>query len=163
MTWNMIDGSGDVHGNTDTTGNYWSSLVSSADGTKLVASDDNNGALWTSTDSGMTWNEIDGSGDVHGNTNTSGWYWNSVASSDDGTKLIAADQDDQALWTSTDSGMTWNEIDGSGGEHGNTNTQGQNWYSLSSSSDGAKLIAYNQGEGSNVWTSTDSGMTWQSN
>ena len=61
----------------------WTSVASSADGTKLVAVGD--GYIHTSADSGVTW------------TKSGPWgYWTSVASSADGTKLIAASDGDLA-------------------------------------------------------------------
>ncbi|MEI6711537.1 MAG: hypothetical protein WCK88_05085 [bacterium] len=44
-------------------------MASSSDGTKLVANL-YYGGLWTSADSGITWNVINGTGGVHGNTDT---------------------------------------------------------------------------------------------
>jgi hypothetical protein len=51
----------------------WTSVASSADGTKIVAGE-MSGYLYTSTDSGLTWH-------VRGNTG----QWVSIASSVDGT------------------------------------------------------------------------------
>ena len=120
----------------------WTSVVSSADGTKLVAGFTlptrtssgylpAGGYLCTSADSGAAWTQT--GPDVG---------WMSVASSADGSKLVAAgagafaDPDgisgysDDYLYTSTDSGVTWNQtavLDG--------------WRSVASSADGTKLVA----------------------
>ncbi len=72
--------------------------------------------------------------------------WHAVASSADGTKLVAAVWLGQ-LYTSTDSGLTW-------AAHEND----QQWQSVASSADGTKLVAsVFLGQ---LYTSTDSGVTW---
>ena len=72
--------------------------------------------------------------------------WRCVASSSDGTKLVAA-PDNGNIYTSTDSGATWTPRDSS-----------RLWYCVASSADGTKLVAgvYNGA----LYTSTDSGATW---
>ena len=72
--------------------------------------------------------------------------WISVASSSDGTKLVAAVLGGQ-LYVSTDSGATWTPRGDS-----------RNWTSVASSSDGNKLIA--AVSGGQLYVSTDSGATW---
>ena len=110
----------------------WTAVASSADGTKLVAGTDN-GQLYTSTDSGVTWTP-----------RASNQKWRSIASSADGTKLVAAAIGGQ-LYTSTDSGVTWTP-----------RASSSSWNSVASSADGTKLVAAN----GNIYTSTDSGVTW---
>jgi len=63
----------------DAPANDWRSVASSADGTKLVAADYSAGAIWNSSNSGVTWTQ----------TSAPSNYWYSVASSADGTKLVA--------------------------------------------------------------------------
>jgi photosystem II stability/assembly factor-like uncharacterized protein len=53
-------------------------VASSSDGTKLVAAI-SGGAIYTSSDSGVTWTK----------TGAPAGYWSSVASSSNGTKLVA--------------------------------------------------------------------------
>jgi len=123
----------------------WTSVTSSADGTKLVAVGD--GHIHTSADSGATW------------TTSGPWgYWTSVASSADGNKLVAvsngalASEDHGNILVSTDSGISWTP----------TSSVQSNWVSLASSADGNKLVVFgkdNQGR-SSVYTSTDSGVAW---
>jgi uncharacterized delta-60 repeat protein len=72
--------------------------------------------------------------------------WYSLASSSDGSKLVAGVNGGQ-IYTSTDSGATWTARESS-----------RNWYSLASSSDGSKLVAVPRG--GQIYTSTDSGATW---
>jgi hypothetical protein len=84
--------------------------------------DPSGNGIYTSTDSGVTWSAHD---------SVRNWY--SVASSSDGTKLIAADVgvgSGGQLYTSPDSGATWTARDSS-----------RTWYSVASSSDGSKLVA----------------------
>jgi hypothetical protein len=72
--------------------------------------------------------------------------WTCVASSADGTKLVAGTNGGQ-LYTSTDSGITWTPRE---------NTR--NWAGVASSADGSKLVGVaNNGQ---IYTSIDSGLTW---
>jgi hypothetical protein len=72
--------------------------------------------------------------------------WRSVASSADGTKLVAVVLGGQ-IYTSTNSGVTWAARD-----------QNRNWASVASSADGTKLVAVVNG--GQIYTSTNSGATW---
>jgi hypothetical protein len=118
-------------------------VASSSDGTKLVEAGE--GGIYTSTDSGMTWNPT---------SETDSYYWQSVASSSDGTKLAAV-VDGGGIYTSTNSGVTWNIY-----------WQFLNWQCVASSSDGTKLVAVSAGSGAwgtffdGIYTSIDSGATW---
>ena len=74
--------------------------------------------------------------------------WQSVASSANGTHMIAA-VNNGFLFTSADSGATWVQ-----------RATSQPWYSVASSSDGTRLVAaINNG---NIYISTDVGVTWTS-
>ena len=73
--------------------------------------------------------------------------WLGVASSSDGSKLVAIPYSDY-ISTSTDFGVTWTV---------QTSSTQQNWTGVSSSSDGTKLAASSFG---NLYTSADSGVTW---
>ncbi len=112
--------------------------------------------------------------------------WLGIASSADGTKLLAA-ADNGQLYTSTDSGVTWtaresnrnwrhvaSSSDGiklvavanidqiyTSGDSGVTRTPRESvrgWWSVASSSDGTKLVA--GVTGGRLYTSADSGVTW---
>jgi hypothetical protein len=72
--------------------------------------------------------------------------WKALASSADGTKLVAAVNGGQ-IYTSTDSGTTWSP-------HGPST----NWSAVASSADGTKLVA--TANGAQIYTSTDLGVTW---
>ena len=72
--------------------------------------------------------------------------WRGVASSADGSKLVAAHSGGQ-LYTSTDSGVTWTARESS-----------RDWEAVASSADGSKLVAVNFA--GQIYTSTDSGTNW---
>jgi hypothetical protein len=130
----------------------WASVASSADGTKLAAI--TYGALYTSADSGVTW--------IPQNVSlpTTGLFPPQLVSSADGTKLFALVSSRNPLYVSMDSGMTWanRRVSTSDGIELGDGT------SLACSSDGTKLVAvdYDGGGGGqgNIYTSTDSGITW---
>jgi hypothetical protein len=121
---------------------FWESVASSADGTKLVAATGTmRGAVYTSTNSGADWT-----------TNNIpiyiGFYnWTTVASSADGTKLVAAGIY-SPIYTSTNSGATWVS----------NSSPTLAWRSVASSADGSKLVAITQY--ADVYTSTNSGILW---
>jgi hypothetical protein len=72
--------------------------------------------------------------------------WRSVASSADGSKLVAVVRNGQ-IYTSTDAGATWTARDIS-----------RVWVAVASSADGSKLVAVTQND--QIYTSTDAGVTW---
>ena len=85
--------------------------------------------------------------------------WVSVASSADGTKLVAAAGNGWSggpglIYTSTDSGATWTL----------SNAPNAYWASVASSADGTKLVAaagsWWSGAPGLIYTSTDSGAMW---
>lgn len=72
--------------------------------------------------------------------------WFSVASSADGSKLVAVAYGSQ-IYTSTDSGATWTPRESN-----------RYWWSVASSADGSKLVAAEYG--GRIYTSIDSGVSW---
>ena len=88
--------------------------------------------------------------------------WTAVASSADGTKLVAV-ANASGIWVSTNSGATWTQ----------TSAPPSGWFRVASSADGARLAAI--GEPSPIvgppplsytgsfYASTNSGATWMSN
>jgi hypothetical protein len=99
---------------------YGRSVTSSSDGTKLVLVGDAEAAVHLSTDSGATWVS----------NSTPGLYWQGVALSADGTKLVAVSNSGW-IYTSTNSGVTLTS---------NSVPSGY-WSSVASSADGSKLVA----------------------
>ncbi|MBX3296522.1 MAG: hypothetical protein KF762_12520 [Acidobacteria bacterium] len=112
-------------------------IVSSSDGTKLVAADNgySTGKIYTSDNSGVGWQQR-----AHGG------FWQSLTTSADGTKLFAG-IDPGPLFVSHDSGVTWN-----------ASGYLRNWYSIASSADGTRVLAADYGFG--LYFSMDSGLTW---
>jgi len=100
----------------------WSSVASSADGTKLVAAQ-SSGSIYTFA-SGGSWTQrttgLPGSA-----------AWTSVASSSDGGKL-AATVNGGGIYTSLNWGATWTQ------QRGAPNAS---WSAIASSADGSKLAA----------------------
>lgn len=118
----------------------WTSVASSADGSKLVAVTVN-GGIYTSTNYGADW--------LAAGVPVANWY--SVASSAAGAQLVAVSGDEfpvGPIYASTNSGLTWMLLEG----HSD---------SIASSADGSKLVAAAWDEGAKTQASTNSGMTWQ--
>jgi len=164
--YDSVHRSGGMAGSTDS-GATWTSLTnapatvstaSSADGAKLVAGSGfccgpdsaAAGTFATSTNSGATWT----------GTGVDSGSWNAVASSADGSRLVAAVYGG-AIYVSADSGATWTA----------TGAPVADWISIASSADGTRLVAAQgaglfipgPGVGGPVYTSTDAGLTWTSN
>ncbi|MBK8039613.1 MAG: choice-of-anchor D domain-containing protein [Verrucomicrobiaceae bacterium] len=123
----------------------WQAITSSADGSKLAAVV-YGGQIYTSTDSGVTWMARESNRD-----------WLAITSSADGSKLAAVNDGGQ-IYTSTDSGVTWTARESD-----------RSWSSITSSADGSKLAAVisrpavaagDPGVPGQIYTSTDSGVTW---
>jgi hypothetical protein len=135
--------------------NYWVSVASSADGSKLIAAATGStspGSIYTSSDSGITWTQ----------TSAPITNWNSVASSADGVKLAAVGGANgyspryEPIYLSTNSGVNWFPS-------GPTNVS---WASVASSADGSTLIAGSEqttATSATIYTSTNSGLTWMIN
>ena len=121
----------------------WKALAVSADGTKMVAAGANKrqlgpfgidgppASICVSADAGATWTQ----------TSAPGNSWSSVASSADGTKLVAAadfdgvwdgtNYGDGLIYTSTNSGATWTP----------TTAPSEHWSAVASSADGSNIVA----------------------
>jgi hypothetical protein len=108
----------------------WFSIVSSADGGKWVGASDT--GVYTSGDAGITWNQTT----LPANEN---WLYQSVASSADGTKLVAAAGFAQEVYFSSDSGATWTET--SSGVVTTNGFEGIELDGVVSSADGTQLVA----------------------
>jgi photosystem II stability/assembly factor-like uncharacterized protein len=79
--------------------------------------------------------------------------WHSIASSSDGSRLVAAIgyNDSGSIYVSTNAGATWIQTD----------SPIANWYSVASSTDGNTIIAAAYGDG--VYSSTNGGIDWITN
>jgi hypothetical protein len=129
----------------------WTSLASSANGTKLAAGAF--GGIYTSTNSGDSWTLSSAPPAI----------WDIVASSADGTKLAAVGTG--GIYTSADSGGTWILTSA---PHADLPDQ-PDYRGIASSADGAKLVAVSAGTLSNgvykfflepIYTSTNFGANW---
>ena len=128
------------------------SIACSSDGSKLAAAFSNftTKGIYTSTDSGSTWTQTSAP-----TTNR----WAGLASSADGTKLVAVSTgaiNGGSIYVSTNSGETWVRT-----------TNGLNWTTVTSSADGVKLFAIVSGNtgfpgqtSGSIYASTNSGRTW---
>ena len=127
-------------------GSAFTSVASSSNGQKLVSCAKSSGSIWTSTDGGVTWIERTSAGSRN---------WISVASSSNGTKLIAADQGG-SIWTSSNSGVTWTERPDVG-------PSPQTWSAVAISANGTYALASAGVPGVSsdyVYLSSNSGATW---
>jgi hypothetical protein len=139
---------------------FWASVASSTDGTKLVASEvhpvgsqvtaanpnpavkccSTLGDIFTSTDSGVTWTDRTAAGTRN---------WGQVASSADGTKLVAVEVNG-GIWVSSNSGSAWSTT--------GSPTGAKAWSSVCSDGTGTYLAATVRG--GNIWTSGNGGTSW---
>jgi hypothetical protein len=123
--------------------NWYYSLASSVDGSTLTALAEYTpipslqAGIYISTNAGATWNP----------TTAPTADWGCLASSADGTKLVAG-INGGGIYTSTNAGATWRQ----------TAASSMGWLSIASSSDGSKLVAVANGSG--IYLSIDSGLTW---
>jgi hypothetical protein len=133
---------------------FWSSVASSADGTKSVVGQlggtiPQPHGIFLSTDSGSTWHPAGVNGSA-------------VASSADGNKLLAVEYNASPAFisSSTNAGRTWQS---------NNLAAARFWWGVASAAEGVKLAAeagqmqYPFGSTGAVYTSTDSGAAWRSN
>ena len=124
-------------------------MASSADGTKLVATrawDGHGGGIYTSGNSGSTWTQ-------QASAPITNVIYSSVASSADGTMLVAATHwgDLSGAYTSANSGSTW-VYQTNGFPYASFSCE-----SISISSNGSKLSTIGSGQ---IFTSVDFGNTW---
>src|ERR1022692_2121144 len=83
-------------------------------------------------------------------------WWHTIASSADGTKVVAAEGSPGLIYVSKDAGSNWTA----------TTAPSDYWSCVASSSDGAKLVAVSSSPSyyhGHLYTSTDSGAHWISN
>jgi hypothetical protein len=119
------------------------SIASSSDSSRLVAAFEGEAGegIYTSTNFGLNWTF---------QTNAPEWWaaWSVVASSADGSHLVAADGD---IYTSADFGRNWTL---------QTNAPVSRWRSIASSSDGSHLVAAALWYGGGIYTSANFGLDW---
>ena len=129
----------------------WFKIVSSANGNILAAitfydddNDSNNGYIYISIDSGETWNQC-----VIQNEQSSKMWYNDIALSADGSKLVACVLNG-FIYTSIDYGKIWNK-----------RATKEDWVSVASSADGNNLVACTSSfKNGNIYISNNSGISW---
>jgi hypothetical protein len=132
----------------------WESIVLSADGRKLAAATRHGSVCTFSNSSGSSW--------ILTSSNAPCTNMLSLASSADGSKLIAAagsrpvaglPQQD-LIYRSTNSGTSWQAL----------SAPASDWQAIASSADGSRLVAaLTNFSGGAIYTSNDGGATWTSN
>jgi len=126
---------------TSSSSNGTTCIACSSDGSLFIAVQAH---FYHSNNYGIAFNPV-------GDTNST-YMFNSVASSADGTHLVATDSrfNTGKIYTSTDSGVSWT-----------ARLTNHGWTGVASSSDGTMLVAVDAGTiGGYIYTSTDSGVTW---
>lgn len=144
------------------TGSYtWSSMACSADGKKLalagwqaLSMNVYGGAIFTSTNSGATWQP----------TSAPSTNWGSIAGSADGVRLVAtasyntySGYPHNGVFCSTNSGATWTPV--------SIPTEMQDYISVGCSTNGSQWVAASSSSSSpsRIYTSTNSGASWVTN
>ena len=149
------------------TAQYWTSVASSSDGTRLTAvsrgGNGNGSKVYYSTDSGSNWTDASPIAAVN-----EGFQWVSVASSGTGQYQAVADAGNTnqynavtfgSIYTSSNFGASWSK-QSIAGNH--------SWASVAYSLDGTKLAAFDGGSikqsetmsAGNIYISSDHGATW---
>jgi photosystem II stability/assembly factor-like uncharacterized protein len=149
IPWQAVSGTGQT-----VTANQAYLLTNNTETSLSLPFSANIGDIVTVSDSVTNWNVDYGlPGATWTAQNSGNQTWYSVASSSDGTHLVAVALNG-SIYTSTDSGVTWTA------QYSGT----QYWYSVASSSDGTHLVAAAYGDqtayGGQIYTSTNSGVTW---
>jgi hypothetical protein len=119
---------------------YWQGIAMSSDGTKIAATvngNAQNGPIFVSTDSGVTWT-----------SRASSQAWNGIAVSRNGATMAAV-VNVGPIYVSTDAGVTWTARE-----------SWRMWSGIAMSSDGTKMAAVVSNGNGPIYVSTDSGTNW---
>lgn len=140
LIYTSIDGgvNWDSDNNLNKTAESWQTIVSSSDGTTILAAYFDKGHMYYSYDSGKLWTKSVTNG------TTSSMYWVSIACSVDCSKVVAV-ANQGSLWTSNDKGKTFAD---------DNNTGRRWWVAVACNSDGSRILAILNDE---LWYSSDSG------
>ena len=101
-------------------------------------------SIWKSSDSGTSWSAL---------TSAGSRGWATIATSQDGSVVVAADNSSGSFYVSQDSGATWTQRSGA---------NAGNWKSVVISNDGSKIKAITANQ-TNLYESDDYGATWRIN
>jgi hypothetical protein len=140
----------------------WGQIVSSADGSVLLAGEiynnfcnaaaDGTGRLYVSKDSGSSWNLISNIGyDL--STNAGYGEWSSVATDYSGNNMYAVNQYTDELWKSSNGGSNWDEVA--------PNSGSSNWRTVACSSNGQTVVLGENDGDNDLYVSRDGGCNWQ--
>ena len=123
----------------------WTDVACSSDCSKIIAADNSSSSanLYRSTDAGVTWSAVTNGGSAFQK------QWKRVASSSDGTKLMASEQSGDVYY-STDSGANWSAA----------SLGTASWTGLCMSDDGTVMQAIANGTQVGYWFSNNSGSSW---
>ncbi len=119
---------------------FWNALSASQNG-MVMAATTYGGQIYVSTNGGTNWTAYGPSAN-----------WIDIEMSADGTQMIAAVENGR-LYRSTNTGATWAAL-----THATVNTD-RNWFAVSSSANGQRLLASENG-GGYLYRSADGGTTW---
>ena len=146
----------------------WKLISFSSNGSQIVAMVAKTSKVITiSRDGGATWSNPNSIKDKQGNELKSSGSWNSIASSADGLKIAAVmgpysyARSDGGIYTSTDYGSSWTKTSPAVG------SEKKDWKSISSSSDGLKLVVVASESSSLgdkigvIYISTNGGANWK--
>jgi hypothetical protein len=129
--------------------NEWSTVASSADGTRLIAASGYGfysttvSPIYLSTNAGLTWSS----------NNSPVSNWGAVASSADGSRLFAGTAG-QLFYISTNGGASWSSSNSFSAGFGV-----RSWTSIACSTDGMTLVAASEGVGILTYASSNSAAT----
>jgi hypothetical protein len=158
--WTSADSGNTWQAQPDSGARFWVSVTMSFDGSRMAAVALGDG---TAADDGKIYTWAQSAGNAFGagpwTARTPSGNWRSVASSADGSKLVAAVYNDaldaqQPIYLSTDFGVTW--APSPAWPVGQPDTH--SFYRVASSKDGTKLAAAERF--GKIYTSSDSGLSW---
>lgn len=119
-------------------------ITSNTTGTKLAIGKP--GAIFVSTDSGATWEEVTDPAMVSNDGNIRGIKYV-------GASTLYASQHAGDLWKSTDDGQTWTNL-----TEDNEDMTGSAWEQLDVSADGQKVVVAT--DTGSIWMTDDGGTSW---
>jgi hypothetical protein len=158
--WTSADSGNSWQEQLESGARFWVSVTMSFDGSRMAAVALGDG---TDADDGKIYTWAQSAGNAFGagpwTARTPSRNWRSIASSADGSKLVAAVYNDALdaqppIYLSTDFGVTWTPSPGWPAGQPDTHS----FYRVASSKDGSKLAAAERF--GKIYTSSDSGLSW---
>jgi photosystem II stability/assembly factor-like uncharacterized protein len=132
---------------TAPTSTLWYSMASSSDGSTMLAAANASSQVYVSTDGGYNWSSVGGPANT---------VCVAAASSENGSRLMIGTAAAGAIFYSTNYGSTW--------VGGSMPANAGHWQSIALSANGNNAVAasYENGSYSGIYTSTNGGVSWQS-